>query len=97
MEAVDQSLGPMRVITMVGHMHEQGVDLVLRDSRTGEMVYHQADWRHPPSLLMTPPADMTARPLTLECAYDNRSDVPLAVGLSAADAMCMVIGYAIEE
>ena len=65
------------------------------------------DWRHPVVRTFDPPDVLpTGTHLAVECRYDNGVDRPvrlcdgqpcaLRLGESADDAMCGVVGYAVE-
>jgi hypothetical protein len=89
------------VVALTSHTHQLGEKFVIKISggaRSGEVVYTNTDWHHPPMITFNPPLVLSpGEGLTSEITYRNTSAATVRFGLTSQDEMGIIFGYYYEE
>lgn len=89
------------IVALTSHTHQLGEKFVIKiagGARSGEVVYTNTDWHHPPMITLDPPLVLNpGEGLTSEITYRNTSAATVRFGLTSQDEMGIIFGYYYEE
>lgn len=98
---LDDDMVETKIFALTTHQHKQGIGVTVSRStsvsETGEKLYENSDWEHPPLLRYPDDAPLTFKRgegFRFECTYKNPTDRYIGFGQSAErDEMCITWAY----